>query len=183
MLLLLLACDSPPSTREPIGPAATPAPAPAEAAVAPAPPATPAEPKPPRAVADEAFNAAMRAYEGGSPEAATLVPRAIAAYGALPTVDSDGLFHLALLHLAAGDAAAARTTCEQGLARHPAHLLLLATAGKAAGKLGDAAGAQGYYQRLVAAWDQPREPLPEYEDHDRLLPIYQQEALGFLAAK
>ena len=178
LVLALLGCNEP---APPSAPAFTPpttslAPAAATPAVAEAPAAAT-----PRSMADDAFNEAMQAHETGNPAAAKAVPRALTAYKALGTIDTDGQFHVALLELAADDAAAARKTCDTILAAHPNHLFALGTAGRAAVKSGDAKAARAYYERLVAAWDQPREALPEYEDHDRLLVVFQKEALTSLA--
>lgn len=178
-VLALLGCNQPAPTSAPAftPPSASLAPAPsAPSAPAAAPPTTT-----PRAMADAAFNDAMQAYETGDPAAATAVPRALAAYKAIQGIDSDGKFHVALLEIAVNDPAAARATCDAILAAHPNHLFALGTAGRAAVKAGDTKAARAYYERLVAAWDQPREALPEYEDHDRLLPVFQKEALTALA--
>ncbi|MFZ5481372.1 MAG: hypothetical protein ACOZNI_31720 [Myxococcota bacterium] len=164
MLLFLLACD--PAPPPPATPSFTLPSASSAAPVA----------ADPRAAADQAFNDAMQAFETGQPTAGTAVPRAIAAYEAVGQLDTDGLFHLALLHLAAGDAKAARITSEQVLAQRPTHLLALASAGKAATQLGDAAAAKGYYERLDAAFDAEQGKVPEYAHHAVLLPIYREEA-------
>lgn len=179
IVLALLGCNQPAPTSAPAftPPSTSPAPAPAVAPAA----AEAAPASTPRSMADDAFNEAMMAYEKGDPAAAKAVPRALAAYKALGNIDTDGKFHVALLELAVDDPAAARATCDGILAGHPNHLFALGTAGRAAVKAGDDKAARGYYERLVAAWDQPREALPEYEDHDRLLPVFQKEALTALA--
>lgn len=179
LLVLVLACASGPTTSaappavSPAPPAATPAPAaPVEAAP---PPATP------RDAADDAFNAAMQAYETKAPGAGPLVEQALGAYRALGTLDSDGQFHVAVLQLAADEPADARKTCAALLAAHPDHLLALGIDARAAQKLGDTKAAHADWDHLVAAWDKPREALPEYEDHDRFLEVLQNEALTALA--
>lgn len=131
----------------------------------------------PRALADAAFNDAMRAFETGQPTAAALVPRALTAYQSVGQLDTDGLFHLALLHLAAGDPKSARLTAEQILVQRPVHILALATAGRAATSMGDADAARAYYRRFLAAWDTEQGQMPEYVDHAALLQGYREEAL------
>ena len=147
---------------------------------APVAPTTETPPDPALIVADEAFNTAMRTYETGG-DATVLVKDALARYQALPTPDSDAQFHIALLQTAAGDFAAANTTCELLLSEHPNHLLAIGAAARAAKKAGDAAAARTWYQRYVDAWDQPREPLHEYEEHARLLTTFQNAAFAALA--
>ncbi len=134
----------------------------------------------PRSLADSAFNDAMTAFETGQPTAAVLVPRAVTAYQSLPQLDSDGLFHLALLHVVGGDAKAARLTAEQILTQRPTHLLGLAVAGRAAKALGEDDAARGYAKRLLAAWDAEQGRMPEYVDHAVLLPKYREEALALV---
>ena len=169
MLFLLLACE----------PAAPVVPTPA------APPPAPSAAEPPvdpaRAAADEAFNDAMRADQAGTADAPELVARARAAYGAL-ALDSDGLLHLALLELAAGDPAAACATAERILVDHPDHLLAIGTCARASQRRGDAAATRSWQERFVAAWDRPREDLAEFEHHARMLPALQKEAVMALTA-
>lgn len=145
--------------------------------------AAPAEPPvdPARAAADEAFNNAMRADQAQTPDASELVASARAAYGAL-TLDSDGLLHLALLELAAGDPKAACATAERILIDHPDHLLAMGTCARASQRLGDTAANRVWQERFVAAWDRPREDLPEFEHHARMLPALQKEAVTALTA-
>jgi hypothetical protein len=176
LFLLVLACD----------PAVPPSPpAPAAVATPLASPAPVAEVEPPadpvRAAADQAFNDAMRADQAGAADAPALVARAREAYGRIE-LDSDGLFHLALLEMAAGEHGAACKTAERILVDHPDHLLAIGACARAATRGGDTAGARVWQERFVAAWDRPREALPEFDHHDRLLPILQREAVTALTA-
>lgn len=136
-----------------------------------------------RAAADVAFNEAMTAFETGAPTASVLVPRAIESYQRLPQLDPDGLFHLALLQAAAGNAKAARLTAEQMLAQRGSHLLGLGVACRAAVLQGDDAGGRAYARRLVTAWESEQGGLPEYLDHRVLLDRYHADALAILAAE
>ena len=177
-LLLLLACADP-------APAPVSAPAAAPAVAQPAEP--PAEAAPaaasPRDRADEAFNTAMRAFEGKEPDSATPIRAALEAYAALGPIDTDGQFHVALLQLALGDDAAARATAEGILAGHPKHVLGLAVAAQAADAAGDKKAAKDYYSRVVDTVDQPTEALPEFSDHDRLVGRYQADAVRWLTVE
>ena len=104
-----------------------------------------------------------------------------AAFAALPKLDGDARFHVAVLQSAAGDYPDATKSCELLLKEHPNHLLAIGAAARASKKAGDTAAAKTWYQRYVDAWGAPREDLPEYKEHNRLLTIYQKEAVAFLA--
>ncbi len=188
IVLLFFSCADPaPVTVEPSGPPAAAAVAPTPAASVPSAPAAPdpaaAPPADPaREAADEAFNTAMRAFEGNSPSADGPIRAALAAYQALPQLDSDGQFHEALLQHALGDEKAARATADTILAAHPKHVLALDVAARASESLGDKAAARKYYQAIAEGLDQPMEPLPEFDDHARLVPKYQEEAVRWLTA-
>lgn len=131
----------------------------------------------PREQADRLFDRIMSAAAAGdTTEARRFTPMAIGAYAMAAPLDADGLYHLAAVHLVAGDPASARATAEQILARNENHLLGLAVAGEAAAQAGDSAASRDYYERLLAAYDQEiARGLPEYEAHSRSLP-------GFRAA-
>ncbi len=136
-----------------------------------------------RSNADRLFNRIMMAAEQGNEgEVAQFMPMAIQAYGMVDNLDDDGLFHLGLLHLTAGSSDQAMATAERILADHPDHLLGLAVAAQAAEELGDHAGARGYWQRYLDAYQaESGKPLPAYVDHQPILPEYRQmarEALG-----
>lgn len=179
-VLLMMSCAEPaPVTVEPSGPPAA-AVASTPAASVPSTPAPPVDPA--REAADEAFNTAMRAFEGNSPSSDGPIRAALAAYQALPQLNSDGQFHEALLQHALGDEKAARATADTILAAHPNHVLALAVAARAAESLGDKAAARKYYQQITDGLDQPMEALPEFDDHARLVPKYREEAVRWLTA-
>lgn len=145
--------------------------------------ARPQVPLTPRDEADMAFNEAMSANEQGDQATARrVIPMALAAYLKLGELDDDSTYHVALLQLVGGDFVAARATSEKILAKKPSHLLALSVAARAAAGAGDAKGAQGYNERLLAGYDtEIVKPLPEYQDHQRVLPIDRaaaQKALG-----
>lgn len=187
MLLFLLGCAEPSAPVAAPPPAAAPtaqAPAAAPPAAAPVPAAAPEpDPNDPRTRADEAFNTAMRDYEGKSPAAEGPLRAALAAYQLLPDLDSDGQFHVALLQLALDDNKGARATAEAMLKVHPKHVFALHVAGAAAEALGDKAAARSYYKRVADTVDQPLDDLPEYQDHERLLAKYQQQAVSWLTVE
>jgi Tfp pilus assembly protein PilF len=147
-----------------------------------APPAMPSQPASPREAADQLFNVAMMA--GETKDQATLaraLPAAMAAYRALGPLDGDGTFHLAALELEAGQHTEARATCATLLSTNPGHLLALGISLRAAQRAGDAAAARDFAQRLLKAYEaEATRPLPEYQDHQRMLPSYRTDALAAL---
>ena len=132
----------------------------------------------PRVNADRLFNRIMTERNAGNLEQARFfLPMALQAYQMAEPLDDDGLFHLALLHSAAGDFPAARITAERILDRNADHLLALAAAGEAMAAAGDTATARDYYRRFLSAYDREKEKVyPEYLDHAQVLPEYQRAA-------
>jgi hypothetical protein len=184
ILVLLL-----PAIREgrPFNPFAAPRPdAPREEAMlsdpAFTPPTRPGTPPPltgtPREQADRLFNRIMEERASGNTQQAQFfLPMAISAYQQASPLDDDGLYHLSLLEAAARQSAAARASAERILARSPDHLLGLAAAAEAATDQGDTAAARGYFQRFLDRYDAEIDrPLPEYQDHQRVLPEYRRAA-------
>jgi hypothetical protein len=136
----------------------------------------------PRAVADQLFNRAMMAYETGqTQQAAVFLPEAIAAYRGLEPLDTDGLFHLALLQISDGDAAGSRATADRILATSPDHLLGLAAAAQASEKIAPEE-ANGFWQRYLDAFAiQQGRGGAGYEHHQQLFPILTNRAKESLA--
>jgi TolA-binding protein len=132
----------------------------------------------PRQAADRLFNRVMTAIsQGDTAEARRFLPMAIMAYDRVEQLDSDGRYHLAALHLAAGDWDAARAQADQILAAHPTHLFGLFTAAQAEEGRGNGDEAIALYQRFLDAY--PREAgraLPEYRDHQQAIPAMRQQA-------
>lgn len=137
----------------------------------------------PREAADRLFKRVMDALtQGNNAEAVAFLPMAIDAYGLARPLDSDGLYHLALLQGAAGDFAGSLETAREGIEGAPEHLLLLSSAAEASRELGDTAAAAEYYTLLLDAWDRELALLrPEYTDHSRILPLVREDAELFLA--
>lgn len=136
----------------------------------------------PREQADRLFNRVLAAEAAGdTAEAAFFLPMAVEAYRMAGNLDADGLYHLSLLLAAGGNHAEARATSEQILAEDPNHLLALGSAAQAASAAGDGDAAREYYDRLVNAYDSARaDSLPEYVDHEMILPEYLEAARQFL---
>jgi uncharacterized membrane-anchored protein len=136
----------------------------------------------PRTDADRLFNRVMAAAEEGRQEEVDqFMPMALQAYQMIPSLDHDGLFHLAILHETAGDFEMARATAEQILRDVPNHILGLGVAGSAAAAAGDRAAARDYFTRLVAGYGTEAGTLrPEYVDHQVMVEEYRRIARSFL---
>lgn len=136
-----------------------------------------------RTDADRLFNRVMAAAEQDRQEEVDrFMPMAIQAYGLVPALDHDGLFHLAILHQTAGDHASARATAHQILQDAPNHILGLGVAGTSAAAEDDDAAARSHFQRLVDAYPSESGRLaPEYVDHQPMLDEYLRIARAHLA--
>lgn len=132
----------------------------------------------PREQADALFNRIMSARESGdSAGAVFFTPMAIQAYDAVPVMDDDGRYHLALVHTVAGNFDEAVATAEEILAANPNHLLALAAAAEAEALRDNMEAARGYARRFLDAYPAERErQLQEYLDHGAILPEYEREA-------
>ena len=122
----------------------------------------------PREAADRLYNRVMGAASvGDSAEVTMFLPMAIAAHDRARPLDPDGLYHLGLLHLTAGDAEAALATALEALEDAPDHLLNLGAAADAAEITGDAAMAQEYWERFLEVYDaEIASGKEEYDIHD-----------------
>ena len=132
-------------------------------------------------MADQLFNRAMMAHETGqTQQAAVFMPEAISAYQKLEPLDADGLFHLALLQLADGDAPGSRATSERILATSPDHLLGLAAAAQASETLAPN-DAKRYWQHYLEVYNDQQGMEPEYGHHQQMFPMLGRRASEFIA--
>lgn len=155
-----------------------------------APPAAPGAPAPAdgllssdmRTNADRLFNRVMGAAQrGDQAEVSRFMPMAIQAYNMVEDLDDDGILHLAMLHLTAGDPSGARATADRILDGSPDHILALGVAAAAARQAGDEPAARELYRRLLEAYpEEAVKPLPEYTDHQAMLPEYRRIARAAL---
>ncbi len=131
-----------------------------------------------RTNADRLFNRIMTAAEqGNQAEVDQFMPMAIQAHDMVEGLDADGLYHLALLHLTAGDPAAARAAADRILAASPDHILALGVAAAAEEAAGDSAAARELWSRLLEAYPaEAGKTLREYRDHQTMLAEYQRLA-------
>ncbi len=134
--------------------------------------------------ADRLFNRIMEARETGDPaQAAQFYPMAIQAYQAAEPLDADGLYHLSLIQTASGNPAAARATAERILDMAPNHLLGLGAAGEASMASGEPDAARAFYERFLEHYETERtQEYPEYLDHARILPAYEQQARSIVGS-
>jgi hypothetical protein len=126
----------------------------------------------PRDAANRLFNRVMESVSAGdSAQAKMFLPMAIAAYGRVPDLNADEHFHLAQLHKIGGDPAAERAEADIILAADPNHLFGLFSAAEAEQDRGSTAAAGELYKRFLDHYDtEIARALPEYADHQQLLP-------------
>lgn len=120
-----------------------------------------------REAADRLFNRIMMASEQGNrEEARRFVPMAVQAYGALPVLDRDAHYHLALIHGVAGDRANAGRQIAALRQGAPNHLLALVLEHETAMRSGDRAAVARILAAFTAAYDtEMATGRPEYEAH------------------
>ena len=121
----------------------------------------------PRERFDRLFNRVMAAAENGdSGEVRRFLPMARMAYEQLPALDPDARYHMAMLHLQGGEAAAALAQADTIGRTAPKHLFAPLIREAEAVKRGDAAAAAAARQAFLAAYDaEIALERPEYGDH------------------
>ncbi|MGE5926653.1 MAG: zinc ribbon domain-containing protein [Gemmatimonadota bacterium] len=121
----------------------------------------------PRERFDRLFNRVMAAAENGdSGEVRRFLPMARMAYDQLPALDPDARYHMAMLHLQGGEAAAALAQADTIGRTAPKHLFAPLIREAEAVKRGDAAAAAAARQAFLAAYDaEIALERPEYGDH------------------
>lgn len=136
----------------------------------------------PREAADKLFNRIMGSAESGDTSGARFfVPMALEAYQMAAPLDDDGLYHVALIQLVAGEPDSARATAQQILAKVPHHLLALAVAAQADADEGKTSAARTLYQQFLDNYAaESKKTLPEYKEHAKILPIYKADAEKYL---
>jgi hypothetical protein len=121
----------------------------------------------PRQAADRLFNRIMTAAErGDTEEAMRFVPMALQAYDLLGTLDNDARYHVALIHMTAGDIQNARAQIDSIRQSAPNHLLAIMVERDIAERSGDQDGVARAYKSFLAAYDaEIAAARPEYRDH------------------
>ncbi len=132
----------------------------------------------PRERADALFNRVMQSVSSGdSTQARFFLPMALAAYEQVPTLNLDGHYHMAVLHLADGDPNSARARADSILAEAPTHLFGLFTAAQAEQALGNSAEARAFYEQFNEAFEaESAMARTEYTEHSAVMPLMREEA-------
>jgi hypothetical protein len=132
--------------------------------------------------ATRTFNRVMSAKSAGdTASVAFFLPMALTVYQELNATDPDSRYHVALLHMAGGDAEAALATAREGLAEEPDYVLLLGVGAEAAVALGDDATARQYYTHLLEVYDtELGMSRIGYDHHQPMFPAYREAARAFL---
>jgi hypothetical protein len=139
----------------------------------------------PREAADRLFNRVMAASENGdSAEALRFTPMALQAYDILGTLDNDARYHVALLHLTAGDIKSARTQVDLLRKAAPNHLLGFVLEQEIAERSGKKDSATRAYKAFLAAYDaEIAMGRGEYQDHSKTIADFRTAAQTSVAGK
>jgi hypothetical protein len=139
----------------------------------------------PRQAADRLFNRVMTASENGdTAEALRFAPMALQAYNNLETLDNDARYHVALLHLTAGDTNGARV--QIGLLRKsvPNHLLAFMLEHQIAVRSGNNESTARADKAFLAAYDSEiAAGRIEYLEHQKSIESFRQAAQASVAGK
>jgi hypothetical protein len=132
----------------------------------------------PREAADRLFDRIMRtASQGDSAQARSFVSMALDAYGQVPDLDNDALYHIGVLHLLNGNAEEARASADRILSVEPNHLFGLFTAAQAAAQQGNRAESVSLFRRFLESYPvEVARDLPEYTAHSPAFPEMRAEA-------
>ncbi len=117
--------------------------------------------------ANQLFNRVMTASENGDIEQVSrYAPVALLAYEGLGTLDNDARYHVALIHMAAGDLDSARASLNILRQSVPNHLLGFKLEYRIAEQRGDKAASDRADKAFLAAYDaQIAAGRVEYQDH------------------
>lgn len=139
----------------------------------------------PRQAADGLFNRVMAASErGDTEEALRFVPMALQAYDGLGTLDNDAHYHVALIHLTAGNIASARGHLQRLRESVPDHLLGFMLAHQIAARDGNQNDAAQSYKAFLAAYDaEIAAGRIEYREHQRGIERFREAAQASVIGK
>ena len=139
----------------------------------------------PREAADRLFNRVMIANESGNTaEALKFSPMALQAYDNLGTLDNDARYHVALIHMAAGDIKSARVQLDKLRQSVPNHLLGFMLEHQIAERSRNKDSAARAYKGFLAAYDaEIAKGRPEYQDHQGSIERFQKAAQASTAGK
>jgi hypothetical protein len=119
----------------------------------------------------------MLAQAGKEDSVQFFLPMAIASYDQMPALDSDARYHIGLLRLAGGDAAAALAQADTIQKAVPTHLFAYVLRAHAFQQQGNRQGERRAYADFLRseAAEQARN-RPEYTDHQNALTAFREEA-------
>jgi len=139
----------------------------------------------PREAADRLFNRVMTANENGNTEEALqFAPMAISAYDRAGTLDNDARYHVALLHLTAGDIKSARVQIDKLRQSVPNHLLGFMLEHQIAERSGKQDSAARAFKAFLAAYDaEIATQRGEYQDHLNTIERFHKAAQTSVAGK
>ena len=128
--------------------------------------------------ANRLFNRVMILAEAGREDSVRFfLPMALGAYSQLPTLDADARYHVGLLELAGGDAAAALAQADTIQREVPNHLFIYVLRAHAYSALSNTAQERRAYADFLR--NEPAEMAkkrPEYADHSDALTSFTAEA-------
>lgn len=129
--------------------------------------------------ANRLFNRVMTLAEAGKQDSVVFfLPMALGAYDQLPALDADARYHIGLLHLAAGDVAAALGQADTIQRATPNHLFIYILRAHAYQAQGNPAQEQrAYADFLRHEQAELAVKRPEYDDHRESLTNFHSEAL------
>jgi len=139
----------------------------------------------PREAADRLFNRVMTASEkGDSEEAKRFIPMALQAYERIGTLDNDARYHMAWLHLTAGDMKGTRAQADQIRKVVSNHLLGLMLEHELAVRTGNTEKAAGVQKAFLKAYaSEIAKGRQEYEDHRGTIDRFRAEAQAMQSGK
>jgi len=139
----------------------------------------------PRQAADRLFNRVMIANESGNTEEALkFAPMALQAYDRVGTLDDDAHYHVALIHMTAGDIKSARAQLDKLRQSVPNHLLGFMLEHQIAERNGNKDSVAQAYNGFLAAYDtEIAKGREEYQDHLGSIERFRKAAQASVAGK
>jgi hypothetical protein len=133
----------------------------------------------PQERANRLFDRVMRHAEANQPDSVQFfLPMALQAHAMLLGLDADGRFHVGLLHLAGGNAAAALAQADTLRREAATHLFAPMLRARALATQRDDQGARRAYREFLRNEASERAlGRPEYADHVTTLDMFHEEAL------
>jgi Flp pilus assembly protein TadD len=132
----------------------------------------------PQERANRLFNRVMILAEAGKEDSVQFfLPMALGAYSQLPALDADARYHIGLLQLAGGDAAAALAQADTIQRSDPTHLFIYVLRAHAYQQQGNTQQERRAYTEFLRS--EPGEMAknrPEYADHSDALTNFKTEA-------